>query len=539
MEFVGVTLLALVTIATRFLTRGRVLFNWDSIQYALGVERFDMVAHRPHPPGYLGYIALGRVFTHVSGDHPEAGLALLSAVAEAAAVVLIYLAARAAWGRFGGWAAGLLFASSPLVWLYGSVALNYALEPAFVAAVLWAGVRACAGSRRALVVAALVTALAGAIRPTDEIFLAVPLAWAAGRTWQRGDRRALALAGAALVGASLAWLVPLLVATGGLRTYLAASSELSARASSTSALWKAGLPGVARNGTAVVAGLATALGLLVPLGAAHLVFRAVPGLRAGRLAASRDYVALAVATTVPALAVYVLVHIGQLGYLLLLLPAIMLPAGLALGSLATAISRPHAPALRAGLLVLCVTANIAIFALPVGGMLDQLTQRDAYAGSMLAAVRRYDPASTLLVTSAEADGSYRLAQYYLPQYRVVALGRDRRLHAGEMFAVGGAPGWRGTVPEYDLARFEHAGNLTVPAATRTVLILDAGAINLVGDRSMATLVPFGDSWDLWSVRLDRGPDATVAGRYVYLDAADCPCRGATAARPLPIPHQPL
>ena len=530
--------LAVGTLASRLLVRSAYLYNWDSIQYALGVQRFNVVAHRPHPPGYFGYILLGRLFTAISGGNPELGLTLLSGVAEALAVALIFLAARAAWGRFAGVAAALLFATSPLAWIYGGVALNYALEPLFAVLVTWLCLRACGGERRSLVLGAATVALAGAIRPTDELFLAAPLAVAAWTAWRRQQRRTVLLAAVALTLATAAWLVPLLVASGGVGPYVTASAQLSARASGTSAVWKAGLGGVARNGTAVVAGLATALGLLVPLGAAYLVTRRLPGGRSSA-GAGRHYNLLALAMLAPALAVYVLVHIGQLGYLLLLLPTLILPAGMALESLARVISARHAGALKYGLLAVCAVANVAIFALPPGGMRDQVVQHDANVATLLEMVRRYDPATTLLVTSAEADGSYRLAQYYLSDYPVVALGRDRRHDAGEMFALPGSRGWQPTAPEYDLGRFDRAGSVRTPKAATTILFLDRGAIDLVGDRSDASVVLYGDNWRLWSISPAPAAGAIAAGPYIYFDATGCPCRGAALSHPVPEPHQPL
>ena len=540
MEVIAVAALAIATVGSRLVTRSSYLYNWDSVQYALGVHRFDLVAHRPHPPGYLGYIVLGRLFTQLLGGHPDQGLVLLSAVAEALAAVLLYLAARATWGTFAGWAAAILFATSPLAWIYGGVALNYALEPAFAVAVLWACLRAGDGRGRGLVVAAVLTALAGAIRPTDELFLAAPLALAAWGTWSRGQRREVIAGGGALVLASLAWLLPLLAASGGLSTYLTASRELSSRASGTSAVWSAGLDGVGRNGAAVVAGLSTALGLVVPLGATYLLCRVLPTTRRTTAPARSAYPALAVAAVVPPLAVYVLVHIGQLGYLLLVLPALILPAGVALQELAVAMSRRHATTIAGALLALCVVANLAIFAVPAGGMRDQVAQHDIYVSTLLSMVQRYDPASTVLITSAEADGSYRLAQYYLAQYPVIAVGRDRQGRAGEMFAAGAEGRWHPTAPEYDLARFERAHPLALPAAARTVVILDRGALDLVGDRGTASPVLFGDEWRLWSIPAPAaGVSPVISGRYLYLDAARCPCRGAAATRPLPVPHEPV
>jgi hypothetical protein len=39
----------------------RTLEDLDSINFAMGVESFDVPAHQPHPPGYPVYIALGKL----------------------------------------------------------------------------------------------------------------------------------------------------------------------------------------------------------------------------------------------------------------------------------------------------------------------------------------------------------------------------------------------------------------------------------------------------------------------------------------------
>jgi hypothetical protein len=536
-ELLAVLALTVATVATRLAIRTRYLFNWDSVQFALGVQRFDIVAHRPHPPGYLGYVMLGRLLTSVSGGNAEAGLVLLSALAEAAAVLLAFAAARHLWGRFAGWCAALLLFTSPLFWFYGGTALSYALEPALSIGVLWAAYAACRGSRPALVIGALVVGTAGAIRPTDEAFLAVPLAWAAWRAWRSGGWRPLLTPMLVLAAASLAWLVPLIAMSGGPGRYLTASRELSAKASSTSALWKTGLYGLQLNGSAVLAGLALAVGLFAPLGLAFMLVRRLPGRAAalGHLAViDRDYAVVAGALLMPALGVYLLVHIGQLGYILLLLPALLLPSGRILESLA----RTVFPASRAwtatiASLAACVLVNLATFALPADGLRAQLVQHDDYTTSVISTVRTFDPATTALVASAEANGSYRMAQFYLPDYPLVALGRDRHKHAGEMFST------TGSAPEYDLARFDRAGRLVLPAGVRQVVVLDRDAANLVGDRRLLDPLVFGDNWHAWTASIDGTASPAIAGSWVYLDAADCPCQGAGTTRPQPVPHQPL
>src|SRR5258708_11986240 len=45
---------AILTFLSRVPFVGRYLFDWDSLQFALGMQRFDLASHRPHPPGYIG-----------------------------------------------------------------------------------------------------------------------------------------------------------------------------------------------------------------------------------------------------------------------------------------------------------------------------------------------------------------------------------------------------------------------------------------------------------------------------------------------------
>ncbi|MEP6960970.1 MAG: hypothetical protein ABI995_02770, partial [Acidobacteriota bacterium] len=44
--------LAAATLATRYATRSRVLYDLDSVNYALALDVFDPAVHQPQPPGY-------------------------------------------------------------------------------------------------------------------------------------------------------------------------------------------------------------------------------------------------------------------------------------------------------------------------------------------------------------------------------------------------------------------------------------------------------------------------------------------------------
>ena len=85
------------TVLSRLPYRARMLHNWDAVQFALALHEYDVVKHQPHPPGYILYVALGRVVHAWIGD-AAARLRYLLAVAlqRAPGTFVLCLLARAA-----------------------------------------------------------------------------------------------------------------------------------------------------------------------------------------------------------------------------------------------------------------------------------------------------------------------------------------------------------------------------------------------------------------------------------------------------------
>src|SRR5712692_4322707 len=83
------------------------LWAHDSVLYARAIEHFDPLDQRPQAPGYLYYVLLLRALNAVTGD-PNRAMTIVSLVAGAAAVALLYLLAarmydeRTARDRIGG-----------------------------------------------------------------------------------------------------------------------------------------------------------------------------------------------------------------------------------------------------------------------------------------------------------------------------------------------------------------------------------------------------------------------------------------------------
>jgi hypothetical protein len=49
-------------------TRSHWLDDWDSVNFAFGLDDFDVTKHWPHPPGYPVYIAAGKLVYRVVAD---------------------------------------------------------------------------------------------------------------------------------------------------------------------------------------------------------------------------------------------------------------------------------------------------------------------------------------------------------------------------------------------------------------------------------------------------------------------------------------
>src|SRR5438552_786956 len=162
-DFACAAVLAALTVVSRLPYRARMLYNWDAVQFALALNEYDVVKHQPHPPGYILYVALGRVVNAWLHD-PTAAYVVLAVVFSGLTTCVVYLLARAVYDRATALAAASVLAVSPLFWFYGSVGLTYAGEALFASSVAYFAVRALDGGEAAAWPAAGDLAVAARLR---------------------------------------------------------------------------------------------------------------------------------------------------------------------------------------------------------------------------------------------------------------------------------------------------------------------------------------------------------------------------------------
>ena len=163
-------LLASAVAITRFAFRSHYLYDLDSVNFALGMGRFDPRVHQPHPPGYFLYICLGRLLNTVFHD-ANLALVVLSILASCGAVVVIYRMALEWFGPSAARFAGVLFLFSPLAWFHGTVALTYSVEAFFSALLGYLCWRIVCGSERLIVPAGIILGISAGVRPSSLLFL--------------------------------------------------------------------------------------------------------------------------------------------------------------------------------------------------------------------------------------------------------------------------------------------------------------------------------------------------------------------------------
>jgi hypothetical protein len=399
--------LAALVLVTRLPFAAQTLWAWDSVLYSRALEQgfhvgADLADQRPHPPGYLFYLALAAVFRFITRDS-NAALVVVSVLASALTAAAVYLLCRRYADRALSVVITLGAVSAPLVWTYGEVAMPYALL-ALLSVVFAMSLH---GARTRPWPAALIASaglgLAAGFRQ-DVLLLLGPLwLWMlASRSWRE---RALCIAAAGI--AALAWFGPSATLSDGPAAYLATLGAQAARVSELSPA--AGGDALLRNTLLTVYALWWGL-----LGFALLLVTAMVASLLARRRLSGDATFFAL-WLIPAALVYVTIHIGDPGYLMSVLPGLYVACAALLAPVAA-----KAPRTVIAFAALLVALNVVVFTLSDAPFSRHaIARHDALVTFRVAFVRlAFAPGSTVILAQSE----YLTTRYYLPEYRVLFYG---------------------------------------------------------------------------------------------------------------------
>jgi hypothetical protein len=338
---------ALAVVIGRWPFRSHSLFSWDSANYALAIARIDIAAHRPHPPGYLGYVFAARALNAVIGDPNQSLVVWNILVTAIAAIVMAGFAAEVGEGKHRAIAAAAavaMFVTSPLLWFYGEIAEIYPSEVLVTLLVAFSAWRTLRGRPIWIYWCAVALAAAAVFRLTAAILM-FPLALRAWWTVEPSHQRRSAVVCTLLavgVGAGFLWVQPNLPSV--LWSHFLTSTSNTRIIGGHGNLARA----LNRNVRDTVSAAIAALGAINTM--ALIVWLAA----SRRLPIGLDR-ATALCWMVPWLATFTLVHIGKSGYVLPLLPLAILVLSHMYARQRTVVA--------AALVVLQAACNIAHFVL--------------------------------------------------------------------------------------------------------------------------------------------------------------------------------
>lgn len=211
---------------SRWLLKSEYLYHWDSVQFALALEKFDLIKHQPHPPGYIIYILFARLINNILHD-PNLSLIVVGILFSIIGLILIIRFTRELFGDLSGYIAGILYITNPAIWFHGLVAEVYIVETVWVLGVLYLTYRYWNNRTTGnLLWLGICLGLLGGIRQVAEITL-LPVVFYVIFFHKKFNWREGKLFLICLTVTNLLWLVPLIYLTGGLSEYINALVTLA------------------------------------------------------------------------------------------------------------------------------------------------------------------------------------------------------------------------------------------------------------------------------------------------------------------------
>jgi 4-amino-4-deoxy-L-arabinose transferase-like glycosyltransferase len=432
-------LLCLLGIVTRIPFRSQILHHWDSVNFALALDHYDVRLDQPHPPGtFVIYIFLGRLVNDFLHD-PNRALVWLSVILSGLGIASFYLLGNVLFGHKVAFISALLVLTSPLIWFHGEVALSYMLEFFWVPLIIYFCYRMETRSTRDLLISALLIGLAGGIRPNTPVFL-FPL-WILAVLYHRYSWKKTLLALVVMGIGVLIWAVPMVSWSGGLKAYIETMKWWQSQHTETSG----SLTGIVDNTIRFIAYETYTLGLgIFPLGIAAFLFlpkawtalrkklsvlaQKIPAAQKVKIFVNLQWdwkILLMVGWLLPGTVYLIIIHLHQPGHTFTVQPGFILLTGLAIAYL------PVRPQWKAGLTAAVVAVN-ALFFLAAPTYLfgdtrmlfttpswNTIHDYDSFVTLRLEAIRgNFSPLDTAVFASGR---NFRLPDYYLKDYQIPGL----------------------------------------------------------------------------------------------------------------------
>lgn len=215
--------LSLLVILSRIPFRGRFLYDWDSVGFALAFENYNIALHQPQPPGYISYVAMGKIINPLFHD-PNCTMIFINILFSILTVLLIYSMAKQMFSRKLALITSFLLVFNPVFWFYGEIAAIYMGAAFFTTLIAYTSYQVLRDDSRFIYISAMVLGLAGGFRQ-DLVFFMFPL-WFFCLLYKNRDYKKIIMALIVLVTSVSIWFIPTIILAGGYEKYSIVSKTL-------------------------------------------------------------------------------------------------------------------------------------------------------------------------------------------------------------------------------------------------------------------------------------------------------------------------
>ncbi|AEG17311.1 glycosyltransferase family 39 protein [Methanobacterium paludis] len=355
--------LTILTVVTRVPFVSKYLFEWDSVNFALSFNKYDIAMQQPQSPGYILYVYLGKVVNSIFHD-PNTTMVFISIIFSILTVLLVYFLAKQMLSQKIAIISTLLLIFSPIFWFYGEIATIYPVESFLAVLIVYTSYQILRGKTRFIYISALTLGIAGGFRQELIIFM-LPL-WLYCLHHHFKDIRRLSTSFIIFIVSIMLWAVPTVLFAGGLKSYMVSSGHFAASFKTTSAFFGAAPTTHILMDTALLSWLILGVGFVTAIILVFFLLKKWKTILNFEMVKNPIFMILLL-WILPELLFQIFIPLSKPGYILTYLPALLIIAGYAFNFLSSDLSRKFSvspKSILGCLLIITIILNGVYFLYP-------------------------------------------------------------------------------------------------------------------------------------------------------------------------------
>lgn len=410
--------LVLLSVFLRLPFTSKVLYCWDSVQFALATENYNVSLYQPHPPGYFLYVVLAKLLNYIFNDI-NFTLNFISILFSTLSVAFLFLLAKRMYNTSIAIVSSLFLMTSPILWFSSEVSLPYTAECFFSVLVAYFCFLSLQDEKYILY-STIFLGIAFGVRQNLILFL-LPL-WIYSATYKLQIKK-LFLYLFVLVLVCLASFIPMIYLSGGIKPYFSALSVQTSYVFQFSVFVK-GFPALIDNTTDVLTsvffgGLCAASFILIPY---------FYKIKTSPFTVHGSHFMIFLLWILPSFLFYCFVFIDPPAYTLTFLPAIFIIFAVMLEKVAITVEKISCNKFSKNIIMLfflflIVSINSVIFVLNFPPVIEK---NNANWNTKQKIIQKYfSPQNTIILTSFKREkhipNYFRHFMYYMSRYKTLFL----------------------------------------------------------------------------------------------------------------------